>query len=67
MLMSLQTLDWDDEMSSFFKIKHSCLPLIKSSSEVYGHVHADLPLAGIPIAGILVLISLCHIVLKMWI
>jgi glycerol kinase len=52
LLMSLETLDWDDDLLAAFGIPRSLLPEIRSSSEVYGEV-ADGPLAGIPIAGIL--------------
>jgi glycerol kinase len=36
MLMDLSTLDWDDELLSFFAIPRDMLPAIRSSSEVYG-------------------------------
>ncbi|KAJ3315891.1 hypothetical protein HDV04_000098 [Boothiomyces sp. JEL0838] len=52
MLMDLETLQWDDEICQFFEINKSCLPAIKSSSEVYGNVAAG-PLEGVPISGIL--------------
>jgi glycerol kinase len=52
LLMSLDTLDWDDDLLTAFDIPRALLPEIRSSSEVYGEV-ADGPLAGIPIAGIL--------------
>ena len=52
LLMSLETLDWDDDLLAAFGIPRALLPEIRSSSEVYGEV-ADGPLAGIPIAGIL--------------
>jgi glycerol kinase len=37
-LMNLQTLVWDDELSSVFEILRLMLPAIKSSSEFYGNV-----------------------------
>jgi glycerol kinase len=52
MLMNLKTLQWDDEVCSFFDIKKTCLPEIRSSAEVYGHVESG-PLKGVPIAGCL--------------
>ena len=54
MLMDLQTLDWDDEMLAVMGVPRAMLPAIRSSSEVYGEVAADLSLAdlaGVPIAG----------------
>ncbi len=50
-LMSLDTLDWDDEMLRAFAIPRAMLPRIRSSSEVYGRLTwdavKDVPLAGI--------------------
>ena len=52
MLMNIKTREWDTEMLEFFDIPKSCLPEIKSSSEVYGHIdHGSLK--GVPISGIL--------------
>jgi glycerol kinase len=56
MLMDLETLDWDDELLSFFEIPRSMLPTIASSSptEPYGSTRADGPFgAEIDIRGIL--------------
>lgn len=51
-LMSLKTLDWDDELLSAFEIPRAMLPQIRSSSEEYGV--AILPaISGVPVAGIL--------------
>jgi glycerol kinase len=52
LLMSLETLAWDDDLLAAFGIPRALLPEIRSSSEVYGEV-ADGPLVGVPIAGIL--------------
>jgi glycerol kinase len=49
-LMDLDSLQWDDEILSEFKIPRAMLPRIASSSEVYGHV-AFGALQGVPIAG----------------
>ena len=48
MLMDLETLDWDDELLSFFGIPRSMLPRIASSSspEPYGTTLDSGPLAG---------------------
>src|SRR6195256_3161715 len=56
MLMNLETLDWDDELLSFFNIPRQMLPEIKTSSfpESYGITRDDGPVAGQgPITGIL--------------
>ncbi|MFI0408749.1 glycerol kinase GlpK [Actinomadura sp. 3N508] len=56
MLMDLETLDWDDELLSFFGIPRQMLPQIKPSSapEPYGTTRADGPLGGeVPLTGIL--------------
>jgi glycerol kinase len=52
-MMDLETLDWDDEILSILEIPKSMLPEIRSSSETYGNIAAGLPLAGVPVAGIL--------------
>ena len=49
MLMSLGTLDWDDEILGIMGIPKSMLPAIKASSEVYGTCKGDLE--GVPVAG----------------
>src|ERR1700691_4240206 len=56
MLMYLETLDWDDELLSFFGIPRAMLPSIASSSprQPYGVTTPDGPLGGeVPITGIL--------------
>ncbi|MFG2000669.1 glycerol kinase GlpK [Spirillospora sp. NPDC048911] len=56
MLMDLETLDWDDELLSFFGIPRAMLPEIKPSStpEPYGLTQRHGPLGGeVPISGIL--------------
>ncbi|GGR45374.1 glycerol kinase [Nocardioides luteus] len=56
MLMDLETLDWDDELLSFFDIPRQMLPEIRPSSEpqAYGTTLANGPLKGeVPITGIL--------------
>jgi glycerol kinase len=55
MLMDLETLDWDDELLSFFGIPRSMLPKIKPSSEPagYGMTLRHGPLGGdVPLTGI---------------
>ncbi|MFL6386998.1 MAG: glycerol kinase GlpK [Terriglobales bacterium] len=51
-LMTLDTLEWDEELLRAFAIPWQVLPQIRSSSEVYGHI-AQGPLEGVAIAGIL--------------
>ncbi|BFU47582.1 glycerol kinase GlpK [Krasilnikovia sp. MM14-A1004] len=48
MLMDLETLDWDDELLSFFDIPRAMLPEIRPSSdpEGYGHTLAAGPFGG---------------------
>jgi glycerol kinase len=56
MLMDLETLDWDDELLSFFGIPRAMLPSIASSSprQPYGVTTPSGPLGGeVPITGIL--------------
>ena len=52
MLFNIHTLTWDDELLRLLGVPRSMLPDVRSSSEVYGHVSADLGLAELPIAGI---------------
>lgn len=52
MLMNIHTGDWDDALLELFQIPRSLLPEIRDSSEVYGEVAAQLPLAAVPLAGI---------------
>jgi glycerol kinase len=64
MLMNLHTLDWDEEILSLLDIPRGMLPMIRSSSEIYGYIGAQrddsraeagdssaLPLPGIPVSG----------------
>ncbi|KAJ3280267.1 hypothetical protein HK104_000783 [Borealophlyctis nickersoniae] len=52
MLMNLETLDWDDELCTFFGVTKKILPRILSSAELYGTIH-DGPLKGLPLSGCL--------------
>ena len=54
MLMNLETLDWDDELLSFFDIPRAMLPQIRPSSDpdFYGLSLKNGPLGGaIPLSG----------------
>jgi glycerol kinase len=56
MLMNLETLDWDDELLSFFGIPRQMLPRIESSSspQPYGDTDAVGPVqAKVPVTAIL--------------
>lgn len=56
MLMDLETLEWDDELLSFFSIPREMLPAIAASSpkQPYGVTFGDGPIgAEVPIAGML--------------
>ena len=54
LLMNLETLDWDEELLSIFKVPRAVLPTIASSSEVYAQTDPNGVFgASIPIAGIL--------------
>lgn len=50
-LVSLDTLDWDDELLDAFHVPRSLLPRIRSSSEIYGR--AQDTLWGVPVAAAL--------------
>jgi len=54
MLMNLETLDWDDELLSFFDIPRQMLPSIRPSSspDPYGTTLSSGPLGGeVPLTG----------------
>jgi glycerol kinase len=53
MFMDLETLSWDHSILEAFDVPASMLPEIRSSSEVYGHVHSSSLLREVPVAGIL--------------
>lgn len=52
MLMNIETLKWDPVLINFFGVPSSVLPVIKSSSEVYGCI-AEGSLRGVPLSGCL--------------
>ncbi len=56
MLMDLETLDWDDELLSFFNVPKQMLPAIRPSSNpgLFGTTRADGPLGGeVALTGVL--------------
>lgn len=52
MLFNINTLTWDKELLELFEIPESVLPVVKSSSEVYGETSGNLLGAKVPIGGI---------------
>jgi glycerol kinase len=52
MLFNIHTLQWDDELLRLFGIPASMLPVVRSSSELYGHTSTSLGVDGVAIAGI---------------
>jgi glycerol kinase len=67
-LMNIHSLQWDTNLLDFFKVPHSMMPAIRSSSEIYDTVSFRIPstfsptisslfgvekLEGVPIAGVL--------------
>ena len=51
-MFNIITLDWDDELLELFTIPKTMLPVVKQSSEVYGHTKSILNNIQIPISGI---------------
>jgi len=51
MLFNIHTLEWDRELLSVFDIPESMLPVVKSSSEIYGSTEGQFS-SEIPVAGI---------------
>jgi glycerol kinase len=52
LLYNIRKGEWDEEMLKLLGVPRSMLPEVRSSSEVYGEVSANLYPAGAPIAGI---------------
>ncbi len=50
MLFNIDTMDWDDELLSLFRIPRCMLPEVKNSGEIFGY--ANLSGVRVPIAGI---------------
>ena len=51
LLMSLETLDWDDDLLGALDVPRAMLPEIRPSAEVYGEARGRL--AGVPVAAAL--------------
>ncbi|RKD22620.1 glycerol kinase [Ammoniphilus oxalaticus] len=52
LLFNIHTLEWDEELLALMSIPRSMLPVVKSSSEIYGNVSSTWLTGDIPIAGI---------------
>lgn len=52
LIFNIHTGDWDDELLQILNIPRSMLPVVCSSSEIYGEVGGSTFMAGVPIAGI---------------
>ncbi|WP_257667713.1 glycerol kinase GlpK [Parapedobacter tibetensis] len=52
MIYNINTLAWDDELLALFDIPKQLLPVVKSSSEIYGETKTTIFASKIPIAGI---------------
>lgn len=52
MLYNINTMSWDEELTSLFDIPPSMLPKVVSSSEVYGETSGQVLAQKIPVAGI---------------
>ncbi|MFI3156558.1 MAG: glycerol kinase GlpK [Methylococcaceae bacterium] len=52
LLFNIDTMQWDDELLALFNIPASLLPVVKSSSEIYGQTRNREIGEGIPIAAI---------------
>jgi glycerol kinase len=52
MLFNIHSLQWDKELLQLFEIPFSILPVVRSSSEVYGETAGQILATKIPIAGI---------------
>ncbi|MES2694760.1 MAG: glycerol kinase GlpK [Verrucomicrobiota bacterium] len=52
LLYNIRKNEWDEDMLKLLGVPRSMLPEVRSSSEIYGEVSANLYPAGAPIAGI---------------
>jgi len=52
MLFNINTLKWDEELMQILDIPMDLMPDVVDSSEVYGHIHADILKGKIPISGL---------------
>lgn len=52
MLYNIHSLQWDEELLKLLDVPASMLPVVKNSSEVFGHTATQLFSADLPIAGV---------------
>ncbi len=52
LMLNVRKNEWDDELLKILDIPRELLPAVHASSHVYGHTHADVLGAAIPIGGI---------------
>ncbi len=52
MLFNIHSGQWDHELLALMDIPHSVLPVVRSSSELFGHTAGDILGMPIPIAGV---------------
>ncbi len=52
MLFNIHTLEWDKELLELFEIPFSLMPVVKSSSEIYGYTKVNSIKSNLPIAGV---------------
>ena len=52
MLFNIHSLQWDENLLKLFDIPLAMLPVVKSSSEVYGYTEQILTAARLPVCGI---------------
>lgn len=50
--MNIETLNWDPILLRVFGVSEDILPVIKSSSEIYGRIKCGSELDGIPVSGV---------------
>ena len=52
MLFNIHSLKWDEELLELFNIPAAMLPVVTSSSEIYGETEENLTAVRIPVSGI---------------
>ena len=52
MLFNIHSLKWDEELLKLFNIPAAMLPVVTSSSEIYGETEENLTAVRIPVSGI---------------
>lgn len=53
LLFDIVARDWDDELLHLFRVPRGLLPDVRSSSEIFADISADLAVRGVPLAGII--------------